>query len=54
MTKKQIQHWNKAAKAALLLMGKKKVWGEKSRWMAEDDPLAWVCLTQSLIDLKRY
>lgn len=44
-TTKLVIRYDQAGKIARLAMGKRKNYGE-TRWIAEDDPLAWWLLTE--------
>lgn len=42
----RVRRWLWAATVAKTAMGKRKPWGDKPVWIAEDDPLAWWVLTE--------
>lgn len=55
-----LQLWKRAGALATLAMGPietRRYGREKDvktdKWKADEDPLAWVCLTQSIFDLAR-
>lgn len=50
---KEIDAWNKAARIAHIAMGKERGGRKKDRrWIAEIDPLAWVCLTELIMTMR--
>ena len=54
MTTKQAERWAKAGKIARDAMGReRRVRGDtRERWRADEDPLAWWCLTELIYGLK--
>jgi len=54
MTAKQKQRWAKAAWIARLAMGTDRIGPGRRHtvWRADEDPLAWWCLTELIHDLK--
>lgn len=53
MTKREIERWARASRLARDAMGKQpRRRGDKdARWNADDDPLAWWCLTEAIFYL---
>ena len=57
MTKKQLDKWERASRVARVVMGKGVVRGTRGSprfeyYKADEDPLAWWCLTELLHDFK--
>lgn len=55
MTEKQTAKWLRAAGLARDAMGKVKLGGGRTAiwvWKADEDPLAWWCLTEAIHDFK--
>lgn len=48
LTKHQVERYRWASQLAFVAMGKRKVWGEDPRHLANDDPLAWWLLTEAI------
>lgn len=53
MTRKEIQTYQRAAKLAVHVMGRRKPWGDAPVWVAEEDPLAWWCMTELLVRISK-
>jgi hypothetical protein len=51
---KTVEKYRRASSLAVVAMGKTtpKMYGDKPRWKAYDDPLAWWCLTEAIINFK--
>lgn len=45
-TKPSRKRYMWAGELAASVMGKRKVWGDKPQSVADEDPLAWWCLTE--------
>ena len=49
MNEREIAMYVEAGDIARMLMGTEKQWGSKPRICANDDPMAWWCLTELLV-----
>lgn len=59
ITDREVELYSKAGALARVAMGKTELrrgrgWGRKAQtWIADDDPLAWWCLTEGIVKIAK-